>query len=52
LPVEAEDVEFARSLIDRYPALAAPDLLHLACCTRRGVTAVKTFDRALDSAFR
>jgi uncharacterized protein len=51
-PVEAEDVELARSLIDRHPALAARDLLHLACCTRRGVTRVQTYDRALDSAFR
>jgi uncharacterized protein len=37
-PVEAEDVELARSLIDRYPALGARDLLHLASCTRRGVS--------------
>ncbi len=50
-PVEAEDVELARSLIERYPALAARDLLHLACCTRRGVSSVMTFDRALGSAF-
>jgi predicted nucleic acid-binding protein len=50
-PVEAEDVEFARALIERHPALAARDLLHLASCTRRGVTTAKTFDRALGSAF-
>ncbi|MEX2285381.1 MAG: type II toxin-antitoxin system VapC family toxin [Gemmatimonadota bacterium] len=51
-PLEAEDVELARSLVDRHPALAARDLVHLASCTRRGVSAVKTFDRALASAFR
>ncbi|MGH7468808.1 MAG: PIN domain-containing protein [Longimicrobiales bacterium] len=50
-PVEAEDVELARSLIDRHPALGARDLLHFASCTRRGVTRAKTFERALDSVF-
>jgi uncharacterized protein len=51
-PVEREDVELARSLVDRYPGLGARDLLHVASCTRRGVTRVKTFDRALAAAFR
>jgi predicted nucleic acid-binding protein len=50
-PIDAEDVELARSLLDRQPALGARDLLHLASCTRRGVTKVKTFDRALAAAF-
>jgi uncharacterized protein len=50
-PVEVEDVQLARSFIDAHAALAARDLLHLACCVRHGVTEVKTFDRALRSAF-
>jgi predicted nucleic acid-binding protein len=50
-PVEGEDVELARALIDRHPALGARDLLHLACCERRGVTRAHTYDRALAAAF-
>jgi hypothetical protein len=50
-PVDAEDVELARSLADSHPALAARDLVHFACCTRRGVTRVKTYDRPLAAAF-
>jgi len=50
-PVERDDVEMGRTLIDRHPALGARDLVHLACCTRRGVRRVKTFDRALAAAF-
>lgn len=50
-PVEPADVFHARSLHNRHPGLGARDLLHLACCQRRGVTRIKTFDRALGSAF-
>ena len=50
-PVEVEDVELARSLMERHPGLDARDLLHLASCTRRGVTRAKTYDRALASVF-
>jgi predicted nucleic acid-binding protein len=50
--VEPEDVRFARSLVSRHPELGARDLLHLGCCKRRGVRAIKTFDRALTAAFR
>lgn len=50
-PVEPADVVHARTLHNRYPGLGARDLLHLACCQRRGVTRIKTFDRALASAF-
>ena len=46
-PLEVEDVQHANSLSESYPELGARDLVHLACCQRRGVTAVKTFDRAL-----
>lgn len=49
--VEAEDVRLARLLAERHPALDARDLLHLACCIRRDVDRVKTFDRALAAAF-
>ena len=50
-PVEAEDVHMARSLADRHPGLGARDLLHVACCKRRGITAVKSYDRALAAVF-
>ena len=51
LPVEADDVAQARTLLDAYPALAARDLLHLALCRRHGITELKTFDRGLSAAF-
>ena len=49
--VEREDVETARLLVERYAGLGARDLLHLACCSRRGVEHVRTFDRGLAAAF-
>ena len=49
--VEAEDVRHARTLAERHPGLKARDLLHLACCKRREVKRIKTFDRALAAAF-
>lgn len=48
--VEAADVEHARALLDRNSGLGARDLLHLACCRRRGVREVQTYDRALAAA--
>ena len=51
-PLEAEDVVLARSLASHHAALGARDLLHLACCARREVEALKTFDRPLAAAFR
>jgi len=50
-PVEPDDVRLARTLVGRHPGLGARDLLHLACCTRREVTELKTFDRPLAAAF-
>ena len=50
-PVEAGDVLLARALVDRHPGLGARDLLHVACCHRRGVERIKTFDRGLAAAF-
>lgn len=49
--VEEADVRFARLLADEHPGLRSRDLLHLACCRRRDVTRVKTYDRALASMF-
>jgi hypothetical protein len=48
--VESEDVEAARSLVDDFVGLGARDLLHVACCRRRGVAQIKTYDRALAAA--
>lgn len=45
--LEADDVELARGLASRHPALTARDLVHLACCRRRGVKRLMTYDRAL-----
>jgi len=50
-PVEAEDVDLARLLVEQHPGLGARDLLHVACCSRRNVTRVRTFDRGLAAAF-
>ena len=50
-PVESEDVRLARALVGRYPGLGARDLLHVACCRRRDVEEIKTFDRGLAAAF-
>lgn len=49
--VEADDVLTARDLVSSHPSLGARDLLHLACCTRRGVKRIRTFDRTLAAAF-
>lgn len=49
-PLEPEDVKRARELHQRYPELQARDLCHLASCDRRGITEIKTFDRALAAA--
>ena len=50
-PVEHDDVRQARALAGVHPGLGARDLLHLACCQRRGAQGLKTFDRALAAAF-
>lgn len=49
--VEPDDVRTARGLAGSYPGLGARDLLHVACCRRRNVQAVKTYDRALAAVF-
>lgn len=48
-PLEEADVTLARMLHDRYPALGARDLCHLASCRRRGVREIMTFDQTLAS---
>jgi predicted nucleic acid-binding protein len=45
--IEASDVTLARALADVHAGLGARDLLHLACCKRREVSRIKTYDRAL-----
>jgi predicted nucleic acid-binding protein len=47
--IDAEDVHLARALDGDHPGFAARDLIHVACCRRRGVTKAITFDRALGS---
>ena len=49
--VEPDDINFARLLMGKHAGLGARDLLHLACCRRRAVDEIKTFDRALAAAF-
>ena len=49
--LEPEDVQFARTLITRYASIGARDLLHVACCKRREISRVKTFDQKLSAVF-
>lgn len=49
-PLEREDVTLGIELAARHPGLGARDLCHLASCQRRGVTRIRTFDRALQAA--
>ena len=51
-PIEKGDVELARDLARFHPGLSSRDLIHLACCHRRDVDDVMTFDRALAAAWR
>ncbi|MCY4214868.1 MAG: type II toxin-antitoxin system VapC family toxin [Gammaproteobacteria bacterium] len=50
-PLEQDDVALATQLHQRFPNLDARDLCHLASCRRRGVSTIKTFDKALAAAF-
>ena len=38
--IEAEDIRLARALDAEHPGLSARDLVHCACCLRRGVSKV------------
>ena len=46
-PLELEDVTLARQLHEQFPTLGARDLCHVACCRRRRISELKTFDQAL-----
>ena len=48
-PLEEADVALARQLHERYPNLQVRDLCHLASCQRRGVSEIKTYDRAFSA---
>ncbi len=48
--VEPDDVKMARLLIPANRGLKPRDLLHLACCRRRDVSRIKTFDQGLAAA--
>jgi predicted nucleic acid-binding protein len=48
--VTEADVLLARALVTDHPTLDARDLLHLACCRRHGITAIKTYDTQLAAA--
>lgn len=49
-PLERGDVYLAHQLHDQFPKLKARDLCHLASCQRRGVSAVKPFDKDFGEA--
>ena len=49
--IEPDDVRYARTLVESQTQLGARDLLHLACCHRRGVDRIQTFDRSLRATF-
>lgn len=46
--VSREDVEEARSVLDRIPDLSARDALHVAVMRRRSIERVLTFDAGFD----
>jgi uncharacterized protein len=48
--IEPADVHLARALDGEHAGLPARDLVHIACCYRRDVTTVLTFDRGLAAA--
>jgi predicted nucleic acid-binding protein len=50
--VSKKDILAARTLVDVRRELGARDLLHLAMCDLRGVSQIKTYDRALRAAFK
>lgn len=48
LPVEREDVERAKRILDGLPGASARDALHVAVMRRRQVTRILSFDTAFD----
>ena len=49
--LELDDMVLARQLRDRHLRLTSRDLCYLACCIRRGVNDMMTFDASLRQAF-
>ena len=47
-PIEREDAERARRLVDAAPALSVRDALHVAVMQRRGITRILSFDDGFD----
>ncbi|MGH9324670.1 MAG: type II toxin-antitoxin system VapC family toxin [Vicinamibacteria bacterium] len=48
--VDPDDVRTARVLVPAHRGLKPRDLLHLACCRRRDVSRIKTYDQGLAAA--
>ena len=48
-PIEDADVQHARELVERYPALSPRDLIHLAVMLRHGIREIITADTGFDS---
>lgn len=49
LPITHAVVRRLPGLVDRYPALAARDLIHVATCEHEGIEAIISPDRGFDS---
>lgn len=49
LPITHAVVRRLPALVDRYPALAARDLIHVATCEHEGIGAIVSPDRGFDS---
>ncbi len=48
IPVTAEILDIARSLLDAHPRLVARDALHAAVCLQAGLEAICSYDRDFD----
>jgi predicted nucleic acid-binding protein len=49
LPITHAVVERMPGLVERYPALSARDLVHVATCLEEGISAIVSPDRGFDS---
>jgi len=49
LPVTHAVVRRLAALLERYPALAARDLIHVATCEHEGIEAIVSPDRGFDA---
>lgn len=49
LPVTHAVVRWLPALVDRYPTLAARDLIHVATCEHEGIKAIVSPDRGFDA---